>query len=271
MTTTSTLKNFVPRYLEHAAKKLKPRTLAEYTRLLEVVIVPAFGRRRMAKLTLAEVEQWHTDLAEVTPVQANRALATLSAVLTLAARWGVIPANPCRGVQRARETSRERYYNKAELGALLEAIAQEGPQEAAFLTVLLYTGARPGELLGARWEWLGDTTLELPDSKTGRRTIYLPPPATEALGEPQTHGLLFPNVNPTTLWRRVRAKAGLKNARLYDLRHTFASNALSAELPLETISQLLGHKNPRTTRRYVHLQKQTGIDAAARTAEMIGR
>jgi integrase len=54
-------------------------------------------------------------------------------------------------------------------------------------------------------------------------------------------------------WQRVRARAGLKDARIHDLRHTFASAAVAAGQGLPMIGKLLGHTQVTTTARYAHL------------------
>jgi integrase len=54
-------------------------------------------------------------------------------------------------------------------------------------------------------------------------------------------------------WQRVRARAGLKNARIHDLRHTFTSTAIASGQGLSMIGKLLGHTQVQTTARYAHL------------------
>lgn len=54
-------------------------------------------------------------------------------------------------------------------------------------------------------------------------------------------------------WRRIRAKAGLDNVRIHDLRHTYASNAVSSGMPIQMVGRLLGHTQLQTTMRYAHL------------------
>ena len=196
-----TLDAFLPQYLDYADANLKPRTAAEYRRLLRTRIVPVFGGRRLKKLTTAVIEKWHLKERKHAKTQANRALAVLSAVLKLAARWGIIPVNPAHGISYAREAPRERYLTPAETKAMIAATASLEPQERSFVMLALLTGARPGELLAARWEWLQGDSLELPDSKTGRRTIYLSEAAQEALDTSGGRtGLIFPDIDPTTVW-----------------------------------------------------------------------
>lgn len=264
---------FWPEYLKYIRANLKPRTVEEYERLYDKLIQPKFGRRRLKSLTTAEIEKWHLDLRKEAPVQANRALAVLSSLLKLAARWGYIPINPATGIHYAKETQKKSYLSLRDRKAFLAAVEEEKLLEKAFLLALYYSGARPGELTGAkRSQWTGPT-IELPDSKTGERTIYLPEPAQKAMEAGCTHtdGPLFPKVNPTIVWRRVCRRAKLKGFRPYDLRHTFASAGLEAGMSLEEISQLLGHADPKTTRRYTHLSKEAGTNGAAKAAGVLSQ
>jgi len=62
-------------------------------------------------------------------------------------------------------------------------------------------------------------------------------------------------------WRRIRARAGLQDVRLHDLRHSFASFLVNEGVSLYVVQALLGHANARTTQRYAHLASDTLTDA----------
>src|SRR5512132_1712922 len=70
-------------------------------------------------------------------------------------------------------------------------------------------------------------------------------------------------------WQRLRARAGLKDARIHDLRHTFASAAVTAGQGLPMIGKLLGHTQVATTARYAHLAADPVKAAADRVAQSI--
>ena len=70
-------------------------------------------------------------------------------------------------------------------------------------------------------------------------------------------------------WRRVRARAGLDDVRIHDLRHSYASRALALGESLPVIAKLLGHAQIQTTARYAHLTRDAVKDAATRVAERI--
>ncbi len=259
------------RYLPHARRTLKPRTVAEYDRLLRVLILPVLGTRQIEKLSLEDVEELHSKRSN-TPVQANRALAVLSAVLQYAAGRHLIPANPCRGAHRNREQAKERFLT-ADEGARLLAVLETGTDPCTILVqLLLLTGARPGELLSARWEWLQGSVLRLPDAKTGARPVYLSPAALRAVARlsASLSGPIFPPLDLRRGWARISAAAGISGVRLYDLRHTFASAALGAGVSLDIVGRLLGHRKAQTTLRYAHLAPEAALDAATRATERLG-
>ena len=104
--------------------------------------------------------------------------------------------------------------------------------------------------------------LELDDSKTGPKTIYLNDSAIAVLAQIERSGeddLVFApgraraRIDPTQGWLRIRRHAALPDVRLHDLRHSFASVAISNGIPLATVGKLLGHVLPETTARYTHL------------------
>jgi integrase len=143
------------------------------------------------------------------------------------------------------------------------------------------TGARVNEILHARWDWL-DTEhglLNLPTSKTGRKSIFLPAPALAILASlPRlaNNPFIFPGQKPgqprLKLWKRwtsIREAAGLGALRLHDLRHSHASIGAGAGLSLPIIGRLLGHATPAMTARYSHLAADPVRQASERIAAEI--
>jgi integrase len=122
---------------------------------------------------------------------ANRCLALLSKMFNLAELWGLRPdnSNPVRHVEKYPETRKERFLSAEEFDRLanvleqLETSDREGPFVIAAIRLLAFTGARLSEILRLRWEYvnLDHKALWLPDSKTGRKTIYLSSPAIAVL------------------------------------------------------------------------------------------
>jgi integrase len=171
----------------------------------------------------------------------------------------------------------------AELARLGDALAtyDGSPYAVAAVKLLIFTGARLGEVLGLRWDWIDFERGEarLPDSKTGAKTLHLPPPALAVLAAlPQLDGnpYLIAGAKPGAAlvnlekpWRAIRASAGLDDVRLHDLRHAFASIAASSGMGLPIIGKMLGHSQPATTARYAHLASDPVKAAAAAVANNI--
>jgi integrase len=291
-----TVRELAERFLaEHADVRLKPRTAQLYRRILEGTVAPAFGSYRVGDVTRADVAALMHRLRR-TPGAANNVRIALSKLFNMAERWGLRPdgSNPVRHVERFRAQPRHRYLSGEEfrrLGEVLTA-AEAGPVDVpgepepvrlsptalAAIRLLIYTGARRGEILTLRW---ADVDIErgelrLPTSKTGFKVIHLNAPALAVLTrlpsiDENPHVLPGvrrnkPLVNVTATWHVVRALAGLKDVRLHDLRHTHASVGAGAGLSLHLIGGLLGHTQPGTTARYAHLAS----DPLKQAAELVG-
>jgi integrase len=216
-------------------------------------------------------------------------------------------------VEKFRESRRERYLTSEELlrlgTALREAettgipwevdgtksTAKHAPKPNKRLTVvspfaiaairlLLFTGCRLREILDLRWDQVDFErgVLFLPDSKTGRKTVLLGAPALRVLsGLSRVGPYVIAGSNPEKArsdlkrpWNAIRRRAGLDGVRLHDLRHSYASVGAGAGLGLPVIGRLLGHTQPSTTARYVHLAddplRRASETIAARIAAAMG-
>jgi len=157
-------------------------------------------------------------------------------------------------------------------------------EAGAALRLLLLTGARRDEIRLAEWSWLDwdNAALVLPEagSKTGARRVPLSKAALEiilplwtAQGKPST-GWMFPGLDPTKPVDNLRKpflraceRAGIKDLRIHDLRHSAASILIASGASLRVVGGVLGHKSERTTSRYAHLSD----DTIAAAAELLGR
>ncbi len=278
---------------EIVTPKRKPRTAADYQRLMDAKIGPKLGALTVAAIGRNDVTTWHSAMA-ATPRRANYALAVLKALLSFAEDVGLRPqqSNPCRRVEMFREGKRERFLSEAEIGRAAEGIAAAeragriGPHAAAGLRLALLTGARSGEIRAAKWahvDW-DRRIIRLPDSKTNEpRTIHLSEAAVAVLQSlPRVGSYIVagakknePHKNLTRSWAVAREFAGLSDVRLHDLRHSYASLAVSRGVSLPIIGKLLGHKVAATTQRYAHLARDVVAEindslGAAMTAAIEG-
>ena len=273
---------------EHVAVRCKPRTAYTYRLTVEKHIVPALGRMPALAVGHADVTALHHGLRK-TPFMANRAVDTLSRIYNAAGDRGLIPeaANPCRRVAKYRERARERFLTDAEFRRLGRVLDEAGSRKGvsahavAAIRLLLLTGCRKGEILNLRWSEvdLEANELRLADTKTGPRTISLPPEAAAVLaavprvaGNPHViagriAGKAMRNLNDP--WEIVCARAALEDVRIHDARHSYASRALALGESLPMIGRLLGHTRVETTARYAHLAKDSVRASAVRIAESI--
>ena len=283
-----TLQEVWDRYAAEHLPRKKPGPAKEDKQKWRDFVEKQLSKKRVDDINRDDIENIHKGLSD-RPYQANRVIALLSKLLNLAEGWGVRPdgTNPCRHIQKFQEDSRERYLSISELERLGDAlregldIQEETPYMVAAVKLLLLTGARLNEILTAKWEWvdLERRVVYLPDSKTGKKTLYLSEAAVEVLRGLQalttTAGNPYviqgrvkgqPLVNLTKPWARICKRAGLKNVRLHDLRHTAASIGVSQGMNLPVIGRLLGHTQASTTNRYAHVD----IDPALAAADKIG-
>jgi integrase len=282
---TPTFEAFARRYMsEYAGKRKKPRSVAEDLRNLERHVLPAIGRHKLNDINRQAVARLHARMGE-TPIAANRVLALLSAIMNWAEKVGERPdnSNPCKHLDKYPEKARERYLNGEELARLGDVLATTITdwRAVAIVRLLLLTGGRLSEVQTLQWDYIDLATgiARLPDSKTGAKNLFLSAPALEILaGLPRVEG--NPHVVPgdkpgapfvgiQKAWQRLRAEAGLPDVRLHDLRHSFASAAVSAGDSLFITGKLLGHKQAITTQRYAHLAADPAKAVADRTGNRI--
>jgi integrase len=264
----------------------RPSTQRVYRQQIRTAILPVFGKMKVAAVTHADVDGFHHRLSARAPTHANRTLAVLSRMFNLAIRWGWRIDNPCRGVERNQEHRRTKYLSSAEIARLSTALTELRDQNAAnAVRLLLFTGARQGELLAAKW---ADIDLEVgvwakPASTTKQAAMHRVPLSTAAvqlLAEmraqaddnaewifPARGGGHRPHVNEA--WIKARKAAKLDSVRLHDLRHAYASILASAGLSLPVIGALLGHTTPVTTARYAHLLDDPFRQATERASAII--
>lgn len=272
---------------EHVRQRLKASTIESYELLRRVHLEPAFGKLRLVDVTRDRVAKFHAQYSHER-YSGNKLLAVLSKFFNWCEANELTPqgSNPCRYVSKYKEEGRERFLNAEELVRL--RFVMETAEEAGLackaavdaLRLLLLTGARRDEILKLRWEYVDFErgTLNLPDSKTGKKSIVLSQAALTMLANLERDGnpFVIPGrkpgahlVNLKAPWHRIREAAGLPGVRIHDLRHTFASHAINRGEPLEVISKLLGHSQLQTTQRYAHLQHDRLRDAANAVASSV--
>lgn len=331
--TRPTMKDLCERFLtDYAEEHKKPSSINMDRKNIQNHILPLLGKKFVSDITLTDIDRFKRAVKDGKTARpmpdngnggkpvtggtgaANRCLSLLSKAFNLSILWGMRTTNPVQHVQKYKEKKIERFLSEKEFMALANAIRIIEQKEEtnlyaiAAIRLLIFTGARRGEILTLRWDAVDfdRQVIKLADSKTGAKIIYLNPPALELLStlerqsenpfvicglKPKSH---LADVN--RVWRHIRdratvnlclqdqtlqnlisdqgiekekltlktlksltEKAGIElgyyltDLRLHDLRHSFASIAVSGGMSLPMIGKLLGHTQTATTARYAHL------------------
>ncbi|KAB2833128.1 MAG: tyrosine-type recombinase/integrase, partial [Caedimonadaceae bacterium] len=263
-----TITDLVRDYVVHHGEKKKPKSLQEDQKLFKNVILPFLGKRNVADVSRRDIEMLHRE-HKGTPYQANRALALLSKMFSLANAWEWREDNPVKGIERYPEEKRDRWLTAEELKVLWKAL-DEYPHQltACIFKLLILTGARKGELLHATWDqfdlekgvWTKPSHLTKQKKK---EHLPLSMEAIEILATMKSQSsspFVFPGKvegkpiqEIKKAWDTIRKKSGFAELRIHDLRHTHASHLVSSGLSLSIVGKLLGHTQASTTQRYAHL------------------
>ena len=259
-----TVRDLAERYRVEALPGKAARSQVNDRRMVETRILPALGERKVADVHGGDVRALHRAIsASGTPIRANRVLALLSAMFSLAlqpkagesAPWrDAAKGNPVRGVERDGEEGRERFFSPAELAAIGDALAQSQIPEADCLRLLMLTGARPGEAMAATWaEFAEPGYWDKPASSTKQRRCHRVPLAAAA-------------VEFVERLRAARAPGALyvfprsKSRPIADLRAAWrtateaASLALRAQAPDPALTAVLEDLGPGATVKAVRLE-----------------
>ena len=240
---------------------------------------PQLGDRDYRSITRADAMALHGSLKS-TPAKANYVLCVLGSFFTrIIEDWElVVMRNPTSRLRRFKLKKRERFLTPEERRVLHDVmvagvrtpIGRKGhldPSSVWAINLLAMTGLRRDEIRDLRWpnvDWQ-HANFDLHDSKTGPRSVPVSAQVIALLrtihdhrGNPRegrvvtsrTGGKLS-SINRT--WDQIREAAGIPDVRLHDLRHSFASDALMSGVPLAVVGEMLGHRQPQTTKRYAHL------------------
>ncbi len=226
-----------------------------------------WGQRYLNEITPVEIEKYKgARMGEVSPATVNRELAVLKAMFNKAIKWDKFDStNPVKDVPFLREgNQRLRYLEKEEIAKLVQS--SRGIIRPLVI-MAVNTGMRRGELFGLKWKDvdLSQNLIHLLETKSGKkREIPINDNVRGALISIRKHPqspYVFTKSNGSHIrdvrraFKSALKKAGIKGFRFHDLRHTFASQLVMAGVDLNTVRELLGHADLKTTLIYSHLSK----------------
>ncbi len=279
----TTLKEFSSDYIDRKKSELRNKSYSEYKSYLANHILPRLGSMELGAITKRDIEKFHSSFFDK-PIMGNRLIIFLRSMFNAAISYDLIYKNPTLAIKKFPEEKRERYYSDEEINKIMNALETEKCQlNVNIIKLILLTGSRKSEVFSARWKdfdfengvWVKPASLTKQKKSSH---IPLNINAIKIIEEMKTNILseakaletkeeivsnedyLFYNPKTKThvkdikrFWQKVRNKAGLKDAHVHDLRHTFASVLVNNGVGLEVIGKLIGHSSIRTTQRYSHL------------------
>jgi integrase len=178
--------------------------------------------------------------------------------------------NPAHGVDRFKETSRDRFLRADEMPKFFEALAQDPNVDVRdYFLLSLLTGARRSKALAMRWQDINLDRAEwrIPQEANEKNVAMVPlmPEAVAILKARKQDAendavFVFPGtgksghlVEPKKGWQRVLERAGLSDLRIHDLRRTLGSWQARSGASLAIIGKSLGHKSQQATAIYARL------------------
>lgn len=270
--TTMTLAELVDEYLElHQAE---PVTIAKLRWLLRKA-TRVLGQKRLADLSPKDVYAWRLTIPEGHRFEATQALRQ---VLNRAVDWGLLDSNPAKcGIRNTPRRAREK--RPFDTWQQVEAVAAKlGPMYGLMVVFAAATGLRPSELFGLEQRDVdreagvvyvrraySNGRLKPTKTRLSNRAVPLQAKAFEALdGLPRSESeILFPNMRGRRIdfrsfgrrhWKPAQQRAGIEPLRdLYDLRHTYATFALRAGVPVFAVSRFMGSSIAMIDHHYGHL------------------
>ncbi|MFC1683091.1 tyrosine-type recombinase/integrase [Candidatus Zixiibacteriota bacterium] len=261
------LREFAVEYVEKYSKRRKrswKRDLGTLKHLL-----PIFGDMCLADIMPKMIENYRISREQegVMPATINREHALLKHMFTKAMDWGYVKENPAKRVRLAKEHPRIRFLTKDEIRSLLAAAGESKASHLKpILIMALDTAMRRGEIFNLRWEDVdfGRRAIQVKKTKNDQpREVPMTDRLYETLWDWKKKSLdkeyVFANTNGKsittvrTAFTVALRKAGIKDFRFHDLRHTAASQMYMAGLDIKLIKEIGGWKTLAMVDRYSHL------------------
>jgi integrase len=285
--------------------KVRGKTYDDYAAMLRRYIRPAIGARMLSSLSPLEIQAAYQVMIDrkLSARTVRYAHAVLRAAIRQAIRWQLLLADPTQGVQLPSPQCREMSVLTTEQARSFLRAAVHSPQGCLF-AVALTTGMRPSEYLALSWrdiDWdrgtasivrslhrhEGQWTFADTKRVRSRRVVKLQTWVIELLRKLKSQAdtaretcesafadLIFTTARDEPIneeylvkkhFKPLLREAGLPNIRLYDLRHTSATLALTVGVAPKVVSEQLGHASSAfTLDTYSHVLPHMQEEAAAK-------
>lgn len=285
---------FLKMYYADMETRLREHTMRTKKYIIDLIILPYFGQKRVNDITAADIRRWQNELIKkgYSPTYLKTINNQLSAIFNYAVKYYDLKGNPCTkagsiGKSRAEEMS---FWTIDEFRQFVDCIMDKRQSYMCFM-ILYWTGMRLGELLALTSADidLDKHTISITKSyqRLGKKDVVTPPKTPkskrlitipeflvadikdymDSLYEVQEDDRLFPVTKyflEHEMQRGIKA-SGVKRIRIHDLRHSHASMLVELGFsPLE-IADRLGHEKIETTlNTYSHLYPNKQVKIADR-------
>ena len=257
---------------------------------------PRFATKPLKDISPLDLERLKREMREAGKSEATvrHVLCIVRQAFNKAVVWRLWTGeNPCKGVSfPSPNNARQRFLTPEEAAQILESLRQRSDQVARIATMSLYGGLRLGEVLRLIWANVDFTNgiIFVQDSKNQSRPIFITEPIKQILAEltpgaPDDSLFTTKAGNPVqqlsksfgATVKELKLNEGISDPRervsFHTLRHTHASWAVMAGVPLYVVSKALGHKTLTMTARYSHLapdSHRAAFEAVAQSGKMNG-
>ncbi len=228
-----TFRELAEKWLGLSSQTLSPTTLREYERLLDRLILPKFGDRKVRTIGAADLDAFYSflgrrggkDGAALGAQSIRHVHALIRRLLNQAVKWNWIPVNPAAKASPPRVPPRNLAVPTPEVIMRVLSLAEErDPDLSCFLRLAAVTGARRGELCAFRWSDLERDSLQISRSVYGSRQDELKEKGTK------THAVRRVSLDPASLAdlrahrKRCREWARSCGASLSDSAFVFSAD-----------------------------------------------
>lgn len=270
------LKTAHAQFSDHLGSRRRARaTIVAYTKDIEQLIsfLTNMGKKHIGEITRDELEAFLKKLGgdNYKPKSVSRKINSIKTFFRFLKTNGVVTLDPAVEIEHPKyETKPPRILSKLEYRALRDSCRGD-IRTYAIVELFLQTGVRIGELANLFLEDIRDSELHIAAQEGhAERMVPLNKAAKEALGQylsvrkadGASKALFITKTGKTLLVRNIRTAidryfriAGIEDAKVNDLRHTFIAHHLMAGTSLLTLSKLVGHKRLSTTEKYLDLVK----------------
>jgi integrase len=281
-----TLGEFWPLWLRDARDRLAESTIHHYELSWRLRIAPVFSAYPVRAIRPRDIAEWRSQMLDdgAGDEAVRHAMCALQGLYRVAAEWGEADLNPVAAVRKPRQRRKISVQLLAPLAVerlRAQLVTRGDLRSATIVSLMAYSGLRPGEVLGLEWHHIrkatilieqavGGTKLKLPKTgRVGRTVDLLEPLAADLQRWRRTTGgdrFVFPRPDGShmtnadwALWRSRKfhpatKRAGLGTPRPYDLRHFFVSLLVREQrASVVEIADQLGHAPTQTHDTYAHV------------------